>query len=78
MTLPALYVEGLRQRALRGEEQLNRYKLGLIEALLKETLDSANGVDTSAIQSSLRTALDVVQWEMRGPRGPGVNTRVVP
>ena len=38
MSLPALYEEGLMQRSVRGSTAPNAYKLGLIEALLKETL----------------------------------------
>ena len=65
MTLPPLYLEGLTQRALRGQEQLNVYKLGLIEAILKETLRSDQGQDVATIRSAIQTALEVARWEMR-------------
>ena len=68
MTLPPLYVEGLTQRALRGPEQLDRYKLGLIEAILKEALRAGDGEDSARLRSSMQTAVDVAQWEMRPRR----------
>ncbi len=65
MTLPPLYLEGLTRRALLGQEQLNVYKLGLIEAILKEALRSEHGHDVSTIRSAIHTAVDVARWEMR-------------
>jgi hypothetical protein len=76
MTLPALYVEGLSQRALLGQDQLNAYKLGLIEAILKEArgLDAAEG---AALRAAVEVALEVVRWEPRHlpppDRGPGLD-----
>ena len=65
MTLPPLYLEGLTQRALRGQEQLNVYKLGLIEAILKETLRSDQGQDVTTLRSAIQAAIEVARWEMR-------------
>jgi len=64
MPLSQLYVEGLTQRALRGPNQLNLYKLGLIEAILKETLRADEEQDLATIRSAMQTALDVARWEM--------------
>ncbi|MBW3580465.1 MAG: hypothetical protein KY431_05450 [Actinobacteria bacterium] len=69
MTLPVLYVEGLTQRALRGREHLNVYKLGLIEAILKDSLHAGSGEE--AVRSAVETALEVARWEMRPPSGRG-------
>lgn len=69
MTLPSLYVEGLTQRALGGPERLNRYKLGLIEAILKEALRVGEVDDLEAVRAKVRTALDVALWEVPGPPG---------
>ena len=64
MSLPALYEEGLMQRSVRGRTELNAYKLGLIEAVLKETLrGGATTGDGEAVQVGLRTALEVARWE---------------
>ncbi len=69
MSLPPLYVEGLTQHALRGHSALVAYKLGLIEALLKETLrqldagDEAGDEADDAVRSNLRAALDVALWD---------------
>ncbi len=71
MTLPPLYREGLEQRALLGPDRLNSYKLGLIEAILKEALTAQDAQDTEALRSSLRAALDVALWEMPRPRAGG-------
>ncbi len=64
MPLPPLYQEGLMQHALRGNSALVTYKLGLIEALLKDTL---RGVDDNepmeAVRANVRTALDVALWD---------------
>ena len=65
MTLPPLYREGLSQRALVGQDQLNVYKLGLIEAILKEALRAEAGDDVTTAHSAMRTAVEVAQWEMR-------------
>ena len=67
MSLPALYAEGLAQRALRGQGELNAYKLGLIEAILKDAL-RAEEPEPTAIRSAVATALDVARWEPPGPR----------
>ena len=71
MTLPPLYLEGLTQRGMLGQAQLNVYKLGLIEAILKEALRSEQGHDVAAIRSAVQTAVEVAQWEMRPSRGTG-------
>ena len=64
MSLPALYEEGLMQRSVRGRTELNAYKLGLIEAVLKETLrGGATTGGGEAVQAGLRTALEVARWE---------------
>ncbi len=68
MPLPPLYLEGLSQKALRGQEQLNSYKLGLIESILKHTLSSAEGQDPTALRSAVKTAVEVAQWQMSPPR----------
>ncbi|MBW3574798.1 MAG: hypothetical protein KY450_08025 [Actinobacteria bacterium] len=65
MTLPELYLEGLTQRALRGPESLNLYKLGLIEAILKDSLRADAEEGAAAMQAAVRTALEVARWEMR-------------
>ena len=68
MTLPPLYREGLEQRALLGPDRLNSYKLGLIEAILKEALTAQDTADAETLRSRLRAALDVALWEMPRPR----------
>ncbi len=65
MTLPPLYLEGLTQRALRGQEQLHVYKLGLVEAILKEALRADEAQGAAAIRPAAQTALDVLRWEPR-------------
>ena len=70
MTLPELYREGLTQRALRGPEQLNGYKVGLVEAILKEAERQGQADDVMALRSAIETALEVVRWEMPRSR-PG-------
>ena len=74
MTLPPLYLEGLSQRALLGEDQLNRYKLGLIEAILKQALRAADEPDVATMRSALATAVEVAQWELRPPKGSSPHT----
>jgi hypothetical protein len=79
MAIPELYLEGLTQRALRGQEQLNTYKLGLVEAILKETLRAGEEQDVGTIRTALQTALDVARWELRpaprsSPRSEGTGT----
>lgn len=64
MPLPELYLEGLTQRALRGQDQLNTYKLGLIEAILKESLRADDEQEPATIRSAMQTALDVARWEV--------------
>lgn len=78
MTLPPLYLEGLSQRALLGQAQLNVYKLGLIEAILKEAVRSDQEQDPATIRSAIRTAVEVAQWEMRPSRGIGTKAEDVP
>ncbi|MDP9441569.1 MAG: hypothetical protein M3P34_05190 [Actinomycetota bacterium] len=68
MALPPLYLEGLSQKALRGQEHLNSYKLALIESILKDTLRSQKGQDLTSIRSAMQTAVEVAQWELRPPR----------
>ncbi len=71
MTLPPLYREGLTQRALGGEAQLNVYKLGLVEAILKEALSASTEQDSRGLGAGIRTALEVVRWEMPRRHPPG-------
>ncbi len=67
MSLPALYLEGLMQRSLRGSAELNAYKLGLIEALLKDILRTAATTEAGdAVQASVRTAIEVARWQPPG------------
>ena len=76
MPLPPLYLQGLVLHARRDVPSLNTYKLGLIEALLKETLamvDADRPPDDpdrppDPVRANLRTALDVALWEP--PRRP--------
>lgn len=64
MPLPALYLEGLMQRSIRGSAELNTYKLGLIEALLKDALRRVDTIDGGdVVNTSLRTAIEVARWE---------------
>jgi hypothetical protein len=71
VTLPPLYLEGLTQRALRGPEHLNLYKLGLIEAILKEGLRASGGDHSGTLRSAMQAALDVALWEApRSQRPP--------
>ncbi len=63
MPLPDLYLEGLSQRALLGEVALNAYKLGLMEAILKEALSVEEADEGHALRARMRTALDVARWE---------------
>ncbi|MBW3610573.1 MAG: hypothetical protein KY438_03455 [Actinobacteria bacterium] len=68
MTLPTLYLEGLMQRSVLGSAELNAYKLGLIEALLKDTLRRVGAIDDGdELQATLRTAIEVARWEPPGP-----------
>ena len=68
MALPPLYTEGLLQHARRGLVQLQDYKLGIVEALLKDVLRrlDADG-PADAVRDDVRTALDVILWEMPPP-----------
>ena len=64
MPLPPLYEQGLALNARKDVPSLNAYKLGLIEALLKETLKLVSDDDEQAVvRTNVRTALDVVLWE---------------
>lgn len=67
MSLPQLYVEGLTQRALLGDARLNTYKLGLIEAVLKDALNAEGTEGLDALRSAARTAVEVAQWEAPRP-----------
>lgn len=68
MSLPALYLEGLMQRSLRGTADLNAYKLGLIEAVLKDTLRTgASGSAGEELEAAVRTAIEVARWEPSPP-----------
>ena len=69
MALPELYVEGLTQRALRGQEQLNVYKLGLIEAILKDAARTDGPESPATMRSAVVTALEVARWELRPSTG---------
>jgi hypothetical protein len=63
MALPDLYLEGLMQRALLGEDRLNAYKLGLIQAILKAALGADDADAAEALRSDLKLALEVARWE---------------
>ncbi len=68
MALPPLYQEGLLQHARRGLVELQDYKLGIVEALLKDVLRRLEpGAPAEAVRDDVRTALDVVLWEMPPP-----------
>ena len=72
MSLPALYLEGLAQRALRGAAELNAYKVGLVEAVLKDALRAARAGDADeALQTGVRTAMEVARWEPPRPAKAG-------
>ena len=63
-SLPPLYLQGLTLKARQDVPTLNAYKLGLIEALLKETLRLVGDEEQlEPIRANLRTALDVALWE---------------
>ncbi len=52
------------QHAMRGDPALVTYKLGLIEALLKDTLrDVDDEAAMDVVRAKVRTALDVALWE---------------
>ncbi len=74
MALPPLYTEGLTQRALLGPEQLDSYKLGLIEAILKDALRRGERDDVATLRSAVQTALDVARWELPRRRGASTDT----
>jgi hypothetical protein len=68
MALPPLYKEGLLQHARRGLLQLHEYKLGMVEALLKDVLRRLDSdVPAEGVRDDIRTALDVILWEMPPP-----------
>ncbi|MDP9388030.1 MAG: hypothetical protein M3Q48_08880 [Actinomycetota bacterium] len=68
MPLPPLYVEGLAQHAARGLDRLNVYKLGLVEALLKDALRRMRREeDPEEVAAVVRTALEVTMWELPPP-----------
>lgn len=69
MGLPPLYNEGLLQHARRGLLQLHEYKLGMVEALLKDALRRLDSEDDppEGVRDDIRTALDVILWEMPPP-----------
>ncbi len=52
------------QHALRDAPALDRYKLGMVEALIKQTLRLINDDESiEVVRANLRTALDVAVWE---------------
>lgn len=68
MALPALYLEGLMQRSLRGTAELDAYKLGLIEAVLKDVVRTGAAGDAGEeVESAVRTAIEVARWEPSPP-----------
>jgi hypothetical protein len=68
MALPPLYKEGLLQHARRGLLQLHEYKLGMVEALLKDVLRRLDSdVPAEGVRDDIRTALDVILWEKPPP-----------
>ena len=67
MTLPPLYTEGLLQHSRQGFLKLCVYKLGLIEAILKEVIRRLDSEDPEVVKTKLRHALTVAQWELRPP-----------
>ncbi|MFN2608936.1 MAG: hypothetical protein ABR511_13780 [Acidimicrobiales bacterium] len=73
MSLPPLYVEGLMQRGGGGLLELDTYKLGLVEALLKQALRQLDDeAPADRLHDTLRAALDVTLWEAPDPwRAPG-------
>jgi len=68
VSLPPLYSEGLNQHARQGFLELCVYKLGLIEAILKETVRRLDSEDPEVVKARLRDAVAVAQWELRPPR----------
>lgn len=68
MTLPPLYAEGLHQHARQGFLELCVYKLGLIEAILKDSIRRLDGEDSEVVKAKLRDAVAVAQWELRPPK----------
>lgn len=68
MTLPPLYSEGLHQHSREGFLELCVYKLGLIEAILKDTIRRLDTDDPEVVKGKLRDAVAVAQWELRPPR----------
>jgi hypothetical protein len=44
---------------------LNVYKLGLIEAILKDALRTSDDNGAAGLRSAMQTALDVARWEPR-------------
>ena len=71
MTPPPLYAEGLLQHSRQGFLKLCVYKLGLIEAILKQALRADDGPDVTTMRSAMGTAVEVAQWEPRPPKGSG-------
>jgi hypothetical protein len=68
VTLPPLYDEGLRQHSRQGFLELCVYKLGLIEAILKDSIRRIDSDDAEVVKAKLRDAVAVAQWELRPPR----------
>ncbi len=68
VSLPPLYSEGLHQHARQGFLELCVYKLGLIEAILKDTVRRLDSEDPEVVKARLRDAVAVAQWELRPPR----------
>ncbi len=67
MSLPPLYAEGLLQHARQGFLKLSVYKLGLIEAILRDTLRTMDSAGPDAAKAKIRHALEVAQWELTPP-----------
>ena len=63
MALPPLYLQNLILNARRDVPALNTYKVGLMEAILREALRQLDRNEAEAARSSVQTALDVARWE---------------
>lgn len=64
MTLPELYAQNLVLHSAHPP-RLHLYKLGLVEALLKEALGALDRSSPDEARAGLRQALEVVRWEPR-------------
>lgn len=65
MSLPPLYLEGLKQSAVRGRARLDAYKLGIVEAVLKQARGAGGDEAALVMRRAVETALEVVRWEPR-------------